>query len=440
MPRRGSEPGATAETLLAEARRLRGVAEGLRARPSSDVVDTLGAVGERFLRHDDPLRLEALERLPNSAGLSAPMARVVLDGMAADWTRERIGRAVRYDFPEPGVLDGFRKVGGRMVHAVGAELTVQIVAGGVPGVGVNALMRALLVKSPTLLRQGRGDDVLSELFVRGLAELAGWLSSAVHLTTWPSDDDTCTEAALRHARAITVYGSDATVSGVRAVAPPVARLIEYHHRVAVVVVGRDGLEPDRLPGVVEAVARSVSVFEQRGCVCPHWVVVESGGTVDPEGFGSMLAEAMARVAEEWPTGSLEPAESGALQQLRGVSEMQVASHGGRIWHGGTAAPWTVVYEPEGREGPPTLARGVRIRPWTDLTDMNRILAPFGPHLQTVGVAGLGDRRASVANELARLGATRIVDPGAMAFPPAWWLHDGRRPLDQLVRWVELEGV
>ncbi len=426
------------ESILAEARRLEKAAERLRERPVDSVVRALGSVGERFLDQSDPLRVEALRRLPSDADVSPAMASVILDGMAGDWTRERLDRALRADFPDPGVLDRFCDVAGRRVHAVGPELTVQIVAGGVPGVGVNALLRALLVKSPTLLRPGRGDEVLAELFLRGLSEEAGWLVEAATAMRWRSEATGCTEAALRHARAITVYGSDATVSEIRSAAPVVARLIEYHHRISLVVIGREALESEVVRGVADEVARSVSLFEQRGCVCPHLVLVESGGAIDPEGFGAELASASARCAETWPALPSATSDVGALQQLRGVTEMQAAASGGRVWHGGASASWTVVYESEPREGPPTTARGVRVRPWSGLDALVRSIGPLGPHLQTVGLTGMGDRRAETALELARLGATRIVEPRDMGFPPPWWLHDGRRPLDELVRWAELE--
>ena len=67
------------------------------------------------------------------------------------------------------------------------------------------------------------------------------------------------------------------------------------------------------------------------------------------------------------------------------------------------------------------------------------LAPLGPHLQSLGVAGLGDRLDEIAAACARAGVTRVTDFRSMPFPPAWWLHDGRGPLTELIRWAEMEG-
>jgi hypothetical protein len=60
----------------------------------------------------------------------------------------------------------------------------------------------------------------------------------------------------------------------------------------------------------------------------------------------------------------------------------------------------------------------------------------------VGLAGFGSPDGAadeLAEVLARSGATRIAPLEAIAFPPPWWMHDGRGPLTELVRWTEWEG-
>ena len=76
--------------------------DDLRERPWEELADRLGRVGARFLDARDPLRIEALDRLPSDAALSPAMAEAVLDGMARDWTSERLRRTVRAEFEEPG--------------------------------------------------------------------------------------------------------------------------------------------------------------------------------------------------------------------------------------------------------------------------------------------------------------------------------------------------
>ena len=123
-------------------------------RGAGDLCVTLGAVGARLLDPDDTLRMKALEYLPADSGLSAEMATVVLDGMARDWAEDGLRELLDAEFTDVACLDGFVERQGRSSMAMGPGLCFQIIAGSVPGVGVSALIRSLLVKSPTLLKPG----------------------------------------------------------------------------------------------------------------------------------------------------------------------------------------------------------------------------------------------------------------------------------------------
>jgi hypothetical protein len=427
--------------IRAACARLRATGRGAAwsGRSWSQIADTLGRVGARFLDPADPIRIEALERLPTEADLSPEMSRAVLEGMAADWTPRRLQRLVAEEFAEPGCLDGFLVAGEREVMARGPELCVQIVSGSVPGVGVNALIRSLLVKGPTLIKPGRGDVALTDLFARGVREADPELGAAVEVIYWPGDDEDLTREALASADLAVVYGSDRTVAEVRALAAPTTRVIGYHHRIGVGVVGREALSPDSVGRVAEDAAKAVAMFEQRGCVCPHVLYVEEGGQMDAREFAEVLADALRSLAWSLPSPPLPPDEGAAIQQLRGTAELGAATGEALVRHGGAEAPWTVVYEKRPLEGGPvTLGRGVRVRGIRDADDLAEALAPDGAHLQSVAYAGLGDRLTEVAEALGRVGASRVVPFHRVSFPPAWWLHDGRGPLRELVRWVEVE--
>ncbi|MFO8174537.1 MAG: hypothetical protein R6T96_09665 [Longimicrobiales bacterium] len=44
----------------------------------------------------------------------------------------------------------------------------------------------------------------------------------------------------------------------------------------------------------------------------------------------------------------------------------------------------------------------------------------------------------MAEALAGLGVSRVAPLETMAWPTAWWHHDGTGPLRSLVRWTDLE--
>lgn len=415
--------------------------EALRGRPAAESARALGAVGAHFLDPEDPVRAQALELLPSTSGLSPEMAAAVLHGMAADWTEERLLTLLRSELGHERVLDGFASVEGRdgdARMAVGPALCTQIVAGSVPGVGVSALVRSLLLKGPTLLKPGHGDVVLPVLFARALREIDPVLADALAVVYWPGGAPELDVAALEPADVVVAYGSDETVEALRGRTPVTARFVAYHHRVSVGVIGQEALVGDRVAAVAMDVARAVAMFDHRGCVSPQIVFVEHAGgdfesVID---FGSALAGRLGQLERQLPSGPLDPAESSALHQLRGTAELLAASGAVSVSHGG-AAPWTVIVEKQGGTLSGCAGRTVIVRPFSDLEDLRTSLRPLARHLQTVGIAGLGDRTDDVATALGALGASRVVPFGEVPFPPPWWHHDGRGPLLDLVRWVDL---
>jgi hypothetical protein len=428
--------GPTPEWVSTLAGELRRAGAPLAERGAAEIAVLLGRVAERLLDPADALRAEALALVPPAAGISPEMAVAVLDGMAADWRADRLMRLMEAELGGAAALDGFVAQHGRRAMAIGPALCVQLVAGSVPGVGVSALVRSLLVKGPTLLKPGRGDAVLPVLFARALREVDAALADAVAVVYWPGGSEALEDAALAKADVVTAYGSDRTVRTLRARAPVTARFVAYHHRVSVGVIGRDALTRAAVRVVASDVARAVALFDQRGCVSPQIVYVERGGEVTAEGFADALADALAELERHLPTGGLGVAEASSLQQARGTAELMESTGSVRVRHGGSAA-WTVVLGGEGAELTPA-GRFVRLRSVADLSELPELLEPLASHLQTVGVAGLGDRVERLAGALGKVGASRVAPFAAIPFPPAWWHHDGRGPLLDLVRWVDVE--
>lgn len=437
-------PALDGERVRALARALRARREReLAGRGAESVARTLGRVGRRFLDPGDPLRERALEQLPATAGLSAPMAREVLDGMARDWTPDRLLALLRREFDaDPSVLDGFRPRSGerRRVRAVGPELCFQIAAGTVPGVSVTALLRGLLVKSAVVLKPGRGDAVLPVLFARGLAEEDPELARAVAVAYWPGGREEVEDVLLRAAEVVVAYGSEETVRSLRDRTPVAARFVAYRHRVSAALVGREALKDGTAAKVAAGrAARAAAIFDQRGCVSPHVVYVEEGGAVDPRTWAEDLARALEELEKSLPTGPLSAAEASEIQQLRGTAELRAsAGEGVRVHHGGSR-PWTVLLEDEPGFRPSCLGRVLRVRPVADLQRAVAELGGVGRYLQTVALEGAGRRRGDLAEALARTGAVRITTLERAPWPPPWWHHDGAGALRALVRWVDLEG-
>jgi hypothetical protein len=421
--------------------RLAGAEHGLRERTNQELVDVLGRFGERLLDQEDPLRAQARLWLPRESGLSVPMTDLLLDRMARDWTRPALERLLREEFPDPRVLEGFRP-GPRpdLVRALGPAPAFHVSAGNVPGVGATSVIRSLLVRSPVLLKPGRGDVVLPVLLARSLAEDDPDLARAVAVTYWPGGTPSAVEeVGLRQARLVVVYGGMETVARLRAHLPDTTPLVAYRHRISLGVVGRSRLKSrGEAEAVAAQVAEAVSAYDQAGCVSPHVVWVEDGGAVGPRQWAELLAEAMEVASTRLPAGPKSPVLAARIQQHRALSAMKEAGgEGPGLWMSPDLA-WTVIYQADGEPGAGCGGRLVRVQTLERLDDLPSLVGDQGPWLQSVAVAADEDRTAELAEALGRIGVSRITTFSRQPWPSAWWTHDGEGPLRALVRWTTLE--
>jgi hypothetical protein len=443
--------------------RLEASAPTLRERGWNEVVRILGRVGRRFLDPNDPFRREAEARIPDEAGYSEAMARTVVEGMARDWTAERLRTLVRADFPDPGVLDGFCPgPEGTRIRALGPDLGFHVGAGSVPGVTATSLIRSLLVKTPVLVKPGAGDRALPELFVRGIEEEDEALARSVEVAYWKGGEGgALEEEALARAGVVVVYGGTETVQALEARLPPGACMVAYSHRVSVGLVGRAGFGDEgretaspaeattgtgrELRRIARDAALAVATFDQRGCVSPHVIWVEEGGEVAPAEFARLLGEALEALESELPSGPLPRETASEVQQLRGIAELKAAGGSEDRVFAGSGGSWTVLFEPDPAFAASCLGRTVRVKPVPGLEKVPELLRPYRTVLQSAALEGEGpprgegSRREGLSEALARVGVIRVTTFREQPWPPAWWRHDGRGPLEVLVRRVSLEG-
>ncbi len=417
---------------------------GLQARPWREIASIVGQVGARFLDEGDPLRLEALQRLPESAGVSSPMAKEILDGMAADWVEDRLLTLVLNELRIPDSLDGFapwpgvddERSTGRKVWARGPRLSLHVGAGNVPGVSVTSLIRALLVKSTVLLKTAHNDTVLPHLFLRGLQEADPELASAVAVAYWPGGEEPA--VVLEAAEAVIFYGGDQAARSLRDRLPLHIKWIAYRARLSFTFVASQELTPSGASASARAAAGAVVAFDQRGCVSPHQIFVEEGGQISPLQWSRLLANALADLEDELPRGDLDLEDASVLRREVDLAELKAAEGDGCEVFSDPELRWVVVHEPHGDAAPSCLNRFVRVRPVSGIAEAGLLLAPLGSHLQTVGVRAPLQRMTHIAEVLARVGVTRVTPLESTAWPAAWWHHDGGLPLLGLLDLIDLE--
>jgi hypothetical protein len=431
-------PRPTAALLGDAIAALRRAGHELAERPVAEIVEIIDAAAARLGDPADPLRQRAEACIPLATGYSPAMARLVLDRMAADWRSDALNRLLEAELGDPAVLDRFLPAGHRRAtRACGPALSFHIFAGNVPGVAVTALVRSLLVKSPALAKLASGEPVLPVLFADAVASVDADVGDALAVTYWPGGDTVPEAEALGAADLVVAYGGDEVVASVRRRVRPEQRLVVHGPRFSAGLVTAAALEEDG-ETVAHEVAAAVACFDQHGCVSPHTVWVEDPQGHRVDGFVDAVAGELRRLGRDLPRGDLDAAEMSRIHQERGAAEMRGhAGHPVRVV-AGEGTGWTVVVDADPAFRPSCLNRFLYILPVPSVQHAVDALTPHGAYLQSVAVAGPPDIRTRLAGPLAAVGATRVTTFERLPWPPPEWHHDGRGPLRELLRWVDIE--
>ncbi len=402
-------------------------------RPVQDILASIGAVVARFLDPGSRERQHAEALLPAESGLSPEMVRHSLPLLFQACQPECLGGLVAAELGTSAVLD-------RVEHGLrarGPRLTGHILAGNLPGAGLDDIIFSLLVKSATLVKAASSSAGLQRLFAHSLRQHDPELGSCLAVVTWPGGTAELEALAFSEAELVVASGSDESLAAIRHRVS--GRFIGYGHKLSLSLLTHEALE--QAHEAAERTAYDVALFDQHGCLSPQLVYVEDHGAVSPAAFARLLAGALADWQTRLPRGRISPAASRRIRRVRDEAEWQTLAGKDIVLHaspGGTE--WTVIYEADPRFVPSPLYRTVRVKPLAGLERLDALLAPWRPYLEAVGtvVPSESHRRQTLLEVLAGGGLSRICPVGTMQTPPLGWRHGGRPRLADLVSWTAIE--
>jgi hypothetical protein len=282
-------------------------------------------------------------------------------------------------------------------------LALVILASNLPALAVQPMWRALASGQAVLVKSASAEPLFAPAFVTELARAEPALRDAVAAVTWPGGEAALEKPLLQRASNVVAFGGRDSIESLRARAH--SAFTPHGPRLSVAVVGR-GANLDRAAG---GLARDIALFDQRGCLSPHAVFVESEGNA----LAGALANALERLASEWPPGPLPAAQLAAVQQLRAEAEMRGLS-GPRL----SIASGTVLIEPRPELRLSPGLRTVRVHDLPSLNELPGVLEPWRGRIQGVAVSGVVP--APVLAALSELGVTRIAPAGELQRPDAGW--------------------
>ena len=416
----------------------------LAGRSTHSLIGVLAEVSESWLQTENPFRQLALELGPAATGFSQATLANGLDKFFLQLTAENLEALINQELGHPKRLDELaaspaeHKVQ-RAAMARGPEMLVHIAAGNVPNPALMSLVLGLLTRSAQFMKCARGAALLPRLFAHSIYELEPKLGACLEIAEWRGGSVELESALFAEADCVTATGNDETLANIRQRLPGRVRFIGHGHRISFGFVAHDALAGFHAKKIITRAADDVVAWNQLGCLSPHVLYVEHGGSVTAEQFAEMLAAELARRETSEPRGTLDAAAAATIASRRAFYEVRAAhAPDTRHWCSENSTAWTVVYETDPLFQLSCLNRFIYVKGVTSLAQALQSADAVRGQVSTVGVAAPEVRAQELALTLARWGVTRVCPLGEMQNPPLTWRHDGRPALGDLVTWTDFE--
>lgn len=417
----------------------------LAPRSTRAMMDVLADTAAEWLNPEFPLRQMALAKGPAALGFSRQTLAAGLDAFFRQVTAENLGQWVEQDFGHQARLDrpsaaAAEQRAGKSSLALAPELIAHVTAGNLPASALHSMVAGVLLRSAQFVKCATGGSLMPRLFAHSLYQADPKLGACIEVAEWRGGTRALEQVILDAADCITASGSDEAIQAIRAHAPPGKPLLEYGHKVSFAYVAAAMLGGPGLRRTVAAAAADVAAWDQLGCLSPHVIYVEGGGTAPPESFAQMLADELERLEAEQPRGPLGAQQAAAIASRRSFYEVRAAhSPATQMWQSKGATAWTVLYEASPIFQVSSLHRFIYVKRTANLQEALEGADLFRGKTSTVGLSADEEQWAEMAGRLARWGASRVCPLGRMQQPPLAWRHDGRPALAGMVRWIDIES-
>lgn len=199
------------------------------------------------------------------------------------------------------------------------------------------------------------------------------------------------------------------------------RIIAHGHGLSAAYVAQSVLQSsEQAAHAAERIALDIAAYDQRGCLSPHFVLVEPGATITPQAFAQLLAaQALPALAQLLPPGDATLDEQADRMQWQATAAVR-----GELYAHATHA---VSFEPAPARPSPG-GRLISVYACESQAQLRELLEPFAKHLKCLGVAGSKAERTSISDQLKAFCTAQVCRSGEMQTPAfdAW--ADGAPPL------------
>jgi hypothetical protein len=409
-----------------------------------DIVGFLGELGGRLNLDENPYWQEAFEASCHSSNVSRPVLEHVYRTSPrifdAKHVREVAEARVGIPYLEgwvPTKLDDGRTM---HVRAIGAR-AVHVIAGNVPAVAVQTLLRSAITRSDSIIKLPSNDPLTMSAIARTMIDIDPDHPLTRHLTVayWKGGDEAVEHKIYqpRYIEKLVAWGGMSSVKHIAKYIQPGIDLITLDPKSSITLIGREALVDDAtMNAVAQRAAADMGTFDQEACSNARVIFLESGtnanGIALANRFGECLFEAVQKLPKNISGGpnKFNPTLKSEIQSiLRQGSFYKVFTEPQRIEKTGA-----VIVSQLGEKVDFVQLLSGRVSNIIPVDNMEEALQYLNTSTQTVGVfpETLLD---NLRNRAAIMGAQRIVSLGYAQKGSMTGPHDGLELERRMCRWV-----
>ena len=212
--------------------------------------------------------------------------------------------------------------------------------------------------------------MIPRLFAHSIYESDPKLAACLEIAEWPGSATALNDAVFAESDCVTATGSDETLAAIRNRLLQRVRFLGYGHRVSFGYVAADVLTDFNANKIVARAADDVTAWDQLGCLSPHVIYVQSGGTFSPEEFANHLATELTQREQAEPRGRISTEIAAGISARRAIYELRAAhSDETKLLKSHDSTAWTIVCEADNRFQLSCLHRFIYIKPVRDVDDV-----------------------------------------------------------------------
>lgn len=326
------------------------------------------------------------------------------------------------------------------VRAMGAR-AAHVIAGNVPAVAVNTLLRNAVTRSDMIVKVPSNDLLTMGALARTMIDIDPHhpLTKHVSVAYWKGGDETIESEIYQpaHIEKIVAWGGFASIKHITRYLQPGLDLITLDPKSSTTLIGREALvDEPTMRDVARRVAVDLGGFDQEGCVCARVMFLESGtdsaGITKANQFGEYLYEELQNLPK---TISAGPVHFDAILKSEIESILQLTDFY-KVYCDKTNIPKSgavIVSQMDEQVDFNKLLYG-RVGNLVPIDDIEVALDTFTAATQTVGIYP-DELRLKLREDCALRGAQLMVPVGYALNMSVCGPVDGIEPERRMCRWI-----